>query len=197
MESAVSLEGQGGTEFMTVEEQSIAHDKESKPVCGAKKRGGEGCCMRPAGWGTHHVGVGVCKLHGGSTPIKTDGSRSKYLQHDVDIQARVQELKESKELTDLRSEIAITVAMLERAVELIDKNEGSPMDAAKSVSQISTNLARIVEIKHKIETGYFLSPEQQALWLKQLVRVINEEITDDSIKQRIGERMAALPSVIG
>lgn len=36
-----------------------------KPLCGAKKRGG-GNCRRPAGWGTDHVGVGACKLHGGS-----------------------------------------------------------------------------------------------------------------------------------
>lgn len=36
-------------------------------ACEAKTRGG-GRCQRPAGWGTDHVGVGSCKLHGGSTP---------------------------------------------------------------------------------------------------------------------------------
>jgi hypothetical protein len=35
--------------------------------CGAKKRQGEGCCRRPAGWGTPHPGRGTCKLHLGST----------------------------------------------------------------------------------------------------------------------------------
>lgn len=41
-----------------------------KPLCGGKRRG-EGAgktCTRPAGWGTDHVGVGRCKLHGGKTP---------------------------------------------------------------------------------------------------------------------------------
>lgn len=38
-----------------------------KSFCDAKKRQGPGCCRRPAGWGTQHVGVGRCKLHGGST----------------------------------------------------------------------------------------------------------------------------------
>ena len=28
---------------------------------------GEGTCRRPAGWGTDHVGIGTCKLHGGTT----------------------------------------------------------------------------------------------------------------------------------
>ena len=35
--------------------------------CGARKRQGEGYCRRPAGWGTDHVGMGRCKLHGGAT----------------------------------------------------------------------------------------------------------------------------------
>lgn len=28
----------------------------------------DGLCHRPAGWGTQHVGIGVCKLHGGNAP---------------------------------------------------------------------------------------------------------------------------------
>ena len=38
-----------------------------QPLCGGLKRKG-GKCSLPAGWGTSHVGVGTCKLHGGSTP---------------------------------------------------------------------------------------------------------------------------------
>lgn len=39
--------------------------------CGAVRRqGGEPCGLR-AGWGTDHLGVGRCKLHGGSVPIKS------------------------------------------------------------------------------------------------------------------------------
>lgn len=35
--------------------------------CGAKKRQGEGNCTHVAGWGTDHVGIGKCRLHGGNT----------------------------------------------------------------------------------------------------------------------------------
>lgn len=48
---------------MTVDENREGHDSR---LCGAQKRGG-GKCGRPAGWGTDHVGHGVCKLHGGAT----------------------------------------------------------------------------------------------------------------------------------
>ncbi len=35
--------------------------------CAAKTRKGSPC-QQPAGWGTQHVGVGRCKLHGGAEP---------------------------------------------------------------------------------------------------------------------------------
>ena len=34
--------------------------------CGAKVRQREGTCQKPAGWGTDHVGIGACRLHGGN-----------------------------------------------------------------------------------------------------------------------------------
>jgi hypothetical protein len=58
--------------------------------CNASKRQGEGRCTQPAGWGTDHVGVGYCKLHGGKTATHREGARReevatlvKRLLHDV------------------------------------------------------------------------------------------------------------------
>ena len=53
------------------------HDK--LRLCGAKlhKRTDGSTCRRPAGWGTDHVGLGQCKLHGGATP---NGRRSALVQ---------------------------------------------------------------------------------------------------------------------
>ena len=51
---------------MTHAQGPASHDAAK---CGAAKKQGErGPCQRPAGWGTDHVGVGCCKLHGGSSP---------------------------------------------------------------------------------------------------------------------------------
>lgn len=41
--------------------------REARPLCGARKRQGSGTCTQVAGWGTDHVGIGPCKLHGGKT----------------------------------------------------------------------------------------------------------------------------------
>lgn len=39
-----------------------------KNVCGAQKHGG-GKCQKQAGWGTEHLGIGKCKIHGGTAPM--------------------------------------------------------------------------------------------------------------------------------
>lgn len=54
-----------------------AHDS-----CGAKTRSG-GSCGRPAGWGTEHVGIGRCKLHGGASPNHNKAAQVEQARRDV------------------------------------------------------------------------------------------------------------------
>ncbi len=42
----------------------------SYPICGARKSQGGDPSTQKAGWGTDHVGIGKCKLHGGKSPIR-------------------------------------------------------------------------------------------------------------------------------
>lgn len=67
---------------MTTEPETPGHDK---PKCGAPKRQGEGSCTRPAGWGTDHVGIGKCKLHGGSTPSHQRNAQRVRAERDVEL----------------------------------------------------------------------------------------------------------------
>lgn len=52
--------------------------------CGGKTRSG-GSCGRPAGWGTEHVGIGRCKLHGGSTPNHNKAAQVEQARRDVEL----------------------------------------------------------------------------------------------------------------
>lgn len=61
---------------------SDGEDRDSR-YCNARKRQGEGTCTRPAGWGTDHVGVGPCKLHGGSTPAHRAAAVVTQAKRDV------------------------------------------------------------------------------------------------------------------
>jgi len=47
---------------------SIVGEEQPRSFCGAKRRqGGGAACRKSAGWGTDHVGWGVCRLHSGSS----------------------------------------------------------------------------------------------------------------------------------
>ena len=50
------------------------------PRCGARKHQGTGTCRKPAGWGTDHVGIGCCRLHGGSTRSQVAAARREQVQ---------------------------------------------------------------------------------------------------------------------
>lgn len=73
-----------------------------RSFCDAKKRQGEGTCTRPAGWGTDHVGVGRCKLHGGSTPRQSRGAQAQAVENEArKTLGRLQAVPVSDPLTEL------------------------------------------------------------------------------------------------
>lgn len=86
--------------------------------CGAKTRAGTPC-RKTAGWGTDHVGVGRCRLHGGATPIK-HGARSQLRRYGR-LNHRIGELIEVYEQdpdpTNILSEIAAMRALFHDWIE--------------------------------------------------------------------------------
>lgn len=52
-------------------------------LCGARRRQGDGTCAKQAGWGTHHLGEGPCRLHGGSTPSVSKGANLRLVQREA------------------------------------------------------------------------------------------------------------------
>ena len=50
------------------------------PLCGAKRRQGEGTCRKPAGAGTDHPGVGRCRLHAGRTPSHRRAGQDRLIE---------------------------------------------------------------------------------------------------------------------
>ncbi len=63
---------------------SEERDKLSTPLCGARKKDGS-LCRAFAGQGTAHLGVGVCKYHGGSTGA--------HRKHAVGLEAKRRMIK--------------------------------------------------------------------------------------------------------
>ncbi|MFI5814834.1 hypothetical protein ACIA7S_28245 [Streptomyces sp. NPDC051643] len=61
------------------------HADGDKPKCGAQKRQGEKgeTCTFVAGWGTDHVGVGYCRLHGGNTKNQRVSARAEMVEAEA------------------------------------------------------------------------------------------------------------------
>ena len=81
--------------------------------CGAKTRSGT-LCKRPSGWGTDHVGVGRCKLHGGATPIKS--GRYSRLKTER-LRSLIEEYEADPNPTDIMPELAAARALFQDFIE--------------------------------------------------------------------------------
>jgi hypothetical protein len=85
------------------------------PLCGAKAKTTGNPCKRKAGAGTSHPGQGRCSTHGGNTPVIT-GRYSQLTKQSV-IDAIGHQQSQEAEPADLRDELTLARAILEKAVE--------------------------------------------------------------------------------
>ncbi len=157
--------------------------------CGAKTKSSGKPCQRPAGWGTDHVGIGKCKLHGGATPIK-HGLYSKYTSHRLaDV---VDRLANDEELLDLRKTIALQQALI---LDILERLEGGSLELdtklANTLSGIADKLGRNIERRQKVEEGekYILQVEEVQQLVEQITVIIREEVSDADAITRIGSRL--------
>lgn len=118
-------------------------------------------CGQKAGWGTNHVGIGACKLHGGATPT-VHGLRSQYLtDEDREIYEAVQE-HDNADL--IQEEIHAIKTKLLRAARATNGSEGVGM---------ATNLLE------KIEDG-----EADAEVVSALAKLM--QVSESSVDRAIG-----------
>lgn len=95
-------------------------------------------CGQTAGWGTDHVGVGACKLHGGATPSGEDHGAFKHgLYSDVIRDEDKETLRRIEDMTTaakLESTLNMQVLKLRRAIEgLESEDRASFMDVFERV----------------------------------------------------------------
>ncbi len=92
------------------------------PYCHGKKRDGSGTyCHRPLGWGTSHVGVGACKLHGGSSESHAVAARMEQARRAVATYGLPREVDPAAALLEEVHRTAGHVAWLHQKVQEIDE----------------------------------------------------------------------------
>lgn len=138
-----------------VEKSSIPHE-EPKSVgvhdgCGAKKKSG-GVCIQPKGWGTSHPGRGRCKLHGGSSPIKT-GQYSGIKRES--LEQAIEKYKTDPALLDLRREVAVLRALVEDKIDTMDEANPDHNAVAQLIDKVGAMVDRIQ--RHKANKSMSLA----------------------------------------
>lgn len=157
--------------------------------CSAKTRKGTPC-QKQAGWGTTHVGVGRCRLHGGATPIK-HGLYSKYTPES--IRFKTAEFLQADPL-DLTSELALLRALL---AEFLARYERYPLDAAgiSVLSGLIVEVGKLVERIVKIKNDSALTAAEITYLAARAADVISRYI-DDPTKRKtfLDELFAGVPA---
>lgn len=98
-----------------------------------QREDGRVTCTRPAGWGTEHVGIGRCKLHGGATRNHTTSARNRQaraLLGTLGVAADVSKLPVVK----VHAELQLSMAKQLAAVRWLEEQVGAlePEEVAAS-----------------------------------------------------------------
>ena len=107
-----------------------------RPRCGAKKRQGEGTCKRPAGWGTDHVGIGACRLHGGNWPTHKKKAQREVARREAEALGGRRDILPAEALLELVQRKAAEVEYWTRRVrELEDQGDSLVWGVTKSTDE--------------------------------------------------------------
>lgn len=164
-------------------------NKPANKICGAKTKKDGSPCKKPAGWGTDHVGIGKCKLHGGASPVK-HGLYSKYTGHR--LAEMVDKLSNDEELLDLRKTIALQQSLILSILEKLDSGELEfNQSIAKTLNSLADKLGRNVERRQKVEEGekYVLEVREVQNIVNQVVMIVKDEIEDPKVVKKIAGKL--------
>lgn len=100
----------------------MAEYREQTGKCGAQTRGGSRC-GKAAGWGTEHVGIGPCKLHGGTTPTVVKGAQVVMAKQAVETYGLPVATTPQQALEDELARTAGHVAWLGQVVQQLEEAE--------------------------------------------------------------------------
>ena len=116
--------------------------------CTAKSKRSQERCKRSA-----TRGKDKCRMHGGATPVK-HGLRSKY--QPAILMERIEEMRNSEKLTDLKDMLAVQHILLGIALENLQEAESNPeaiSDLLNNVQSITETISKNIERHHKMTDG--------------------------------------------
>lgn len=147
------------------------HDK-NYSICGAKTRKGTPC-LRPAGWGTNHPGIGRCKLHGGSSTGPKDQRNNKNAVKTGEYETIWFDTLDEEE-KELFHQINLDkIKQLDNEIKLTEIRERRMM---KRIQKLKEKDFTVISHKEGVERGKTTSLEESQGTLGQ-IQAIEEALT--------------------
>jgi len=140
-------------------------------------------------------GKDVCRMHGGSTPIK-HGLYSKYAGSR--LRAQIEQAKNDPELLSLREELALSKALISGFLEQLgDDGEFSNIDRQHMLTLID-NVRKVSESLTRIEQGMnmFIDARQFVVLIEQIVSIVRR-YADDETAVKIAKHLQRIDSSAG
>lgn len=155
--------------------------------CGAKAKSTGRPCRRAAGHGTDHLGEGRCLFHGGASLVK-HGRYSTITREP--IRKLIEAYEADPDPLNLEPELALLRALV---VDYINRNELAS-DGEKPLSEEVVDTLRrlageLLRGVARIERNRAMNAISQAelyRFLKEVERVIRNNVTDEKVLERIG-----------
>ena len=143
------------------------------PKCGHKKRDGSTCKLA-AGWGTDHLGQGICRKHHGNRGNLKHGLYSKYLPKILSDHYAA--AKADPRLTDILQEVEFKRSLLARKVDDMRVRQSLDWEEVEALCKISMAISQDLERWHKMTFGERLVVRIEKV--RQLARVVIQAAED-------------------
>jgi len=156
--------------------------------CTAHVQGGDRQCRR---WS--EAERDKCAMHGGKARIVT-GTTSKY---KGGLRERMKRFINSPNVKSLRDEVATSKALLDQAIDAYDeatKDDSFDFGRAAELAHLIDKTRTAVESLGRLEEGLRLTidmPQMESI-LTQIVAIIKEEVPEEGVVMRIGNRLKKL-----
>ena len=154
------------------------------PTCDAQKRGSDGTCSLPAGWGTEHTGEGRCKLHGGAGGRPVEHGR--YSTKKQNLQEKLEQYRTEDSPGELWEELALLRALLQ------DHLDSADLDGSVIVTLVQ-EIRRTLDTINKIMSRTALTTAEVQYLQAAVADVIKRYVPNDSRDDALN----ALRSAVG
>jgi hypothetical protein len=93
----------------------------------------------------------------------------------------------------LREEVVVLRAALQKYINQLDDVERITDDHINSLARLTTSIAKLAKVELSITDNDYIHKDEVKGWAYQILRAVQEEVTDMELQRVLLERLAKIP----